>query len=1565
MPRLPWIFMLLAFLRAVPSAHASIETDANIVMNIGGYYFSTPGNYLRGSYVPHVISPTQIRLDLTVTGAGTSIYYPYAYYSTGGMANPYDAIASEYDVTISPDAHPLYALATGIGASGNAFGYSNSAYAAFYKTLDGNGNIIFNNNGTTIQYSLLVNGTPNQTITITEAGYYFFYMPPNDFWPADNYQSDTISYTFGKLFPQVPNLGNGSHQTPRPSTLMADPVSATTGEFSQSHVDLHINGPLPIEVRRTYSSLNTSAANEFGYGWLSGYSSYLIPSSDGTTIQAADADGSTVVLRQQPGSATVWSPTLADNPALINDSGGAKNLFNSIITQTTAGSTVTYTWNLPDGSVRTYVVQSFPLTVSGVVVPQQQPYLSTWVDNRGNTLTFTYGANSGIGNYGKITQIQSSNGSSVSFSYDLSQHIIQAVASDGRTVNYTYNSSGDLTAVQLPDGNTFSYQCSNHLITQETKPDNSVVQNTYDSLGRVITQNATVAQNNPNPVLSASFDYSVPGQTAITDANGNSTVYQYDATSGAITRITDPLGQSINQTWYTATNSSNGAYQNSLQSVTDKRGLVTTYEYDLNGNITKTVITGNLTGGPGIETVTTSATYNNILNLPVTVTDASGVTTAFTYDTTYQYLPAQIVTSKGGTTLRTDLLSYTAKSDSNGFSKGLLGTKTVASGSPDQAVTSYLYNSAGLVTQQTVQTGTTDPNVVTKFTYTARGELGIVTDSDGRSTTYTYDGMSRPLTKVVKDENNNILGTWTTAYTGTGEVSTTTGPRTGPGANSVQFTYDGAGRLEDKIVTLSQAQTSNPAGIVASNYSATTSYGYDYFGNLVMEEDPNGNVTSMVYDTIGQLLYKDTSGLRTERFQYEPGGKISQYTNPLGGITNTSYTSTGQLCQQTNPDGSVLQWRYYTDGRLQQEILRNGSSWTTVYDDINRTVTRTLTNAAGAVLATDISVYDRRGNLVSHTDPEGYVKTTTYDGLNRVKTASGPASVAGSAQQTMTFIYGASAKALTTQNGLGESTVTVSDALGRPLQTQVLDSGSNVIRTTSYAYSSDNNAVTVTKGTSAGSVAQTTWTDTRNLPVLTVFADGTSTSNAYDLNGNLLFATDALGQTTSYAYNGLNQLTAQTLPDGTVTNFTYDAAGDLLTRTMADGSLVQGQTFDRAGRKLTEQLSSGTGSTRQYSYAYYPAGSPAVGLLQTVTAPRDTVTTTYDDFLRPQTVTTSGALPETNGSTVYGYDRRNLVTSISQSSVANAAGPATQVNRTYDGYGHMQTETVTAGGSTYANVTQTWDAAGRRASLNDASSNLPAPLFTYQHYADGLLAQVTANNQNYAFYYADNGLLTGRTNPFRIMSVNARDAAGRILEQNQVVSGASVLDEDMFWQANNTLSSYSATRGGTGAWNDTRAYSYNNRGQLLTEGFAAKPGAMSAFNYTFDGTGQSLGVRLDAKIGSGSPVSWETSATVDGFGRVTADSQLNASGSAVPSTAVPASVVASGADHVNIFVERCLTRAGQFPGKRDVVHQSEFDRRLAHAHCQCRRSERSVHRDCEQHFHRQRREFFCRSWPGH
>ena len=1368
-----------------------------------------------------------------------------------------------------------------------------------------------NTNGTTQNYTAAFSGTPGATVTINDQAYEWniVYDPS----AGENVPSLTggnggsTTYVLPPANPLTPpndmftpDLGPTRFNFyPRDG---GDPVDVTTGEFTQSHVDLHVNGPLPIEIKRTYSSKN-AALNDLGYGWLSGYPSYLVTAPDGT-IQASDGSGAVIRFRALNGSGT-WTAQAPDNPSMIGGSSGSTNLFNSYIQSAGAG----YTWYLPDGSVRYYTMETFNM---GTL-----PYLTRIVDNRGNYLAFSYGTTSMTPSYGRITQIQSSNGTSVNLAYVNFGLLSSVTASDGRAVTYTYSYGGDLTGVELPDGSTYSYQygkdssgiASNHLIAYVGEPDHRFLVNSYDSLNRVTQQLAPVGFGSATATLAA-FSYG-PNATTVTDADGQLTVYQY--AGNLITYIGDPLGRSISQTWYTTTNGS-GAYQNCLASVTDKRGLVTNYSYDTQGNIVSTVITGDLTGDGTITEAGTTATYDS-KNRPISVTDASGMTTSYTYgDSNYPYLPTLVNTSKGGTGIRSDSMVYTSQGVGGGtipFSMGLLAQKTTSFGSPVQSVTYYSYNPQGFLVQKTDATGTSDPNVVTTYTYTGHGELLTSTDGDGRTVTYNYDGMSRPVAKFVTDANRTLLGAWNTTYDGSGDVVQVVGPRSSP-SNVEQWTYDGGGRVVQDVVTRIQAAP-NGGGITQAT-AASTSYSVDPAGHLTGSLDPNGISTAYSCDADGEVVSKVTAGFRTELFQYEPGGDVSSYTNPLGGVTLKSYTSTGKLCQQQNPDGSVLQWLYYTDGRLQKEVLRNRSFWLVTYNDITQTVTRTLTRSDGTVLATETDVYDPRGNLVSHTDVDGNTTTTTYDGLNRVKTTTGPASTASSTQRTVLTSYGASAKTLVVQDGLGEATTTAYDAMGRPLQVQTASANGTSARLTTYAYSPDNNSVTIADGSGSGAVSRTVYSDYSGRTLLSVQGDGSFTYNIYDLNGNLLSSTNALNQTTSYAYNGLNQATTQTLPDGTVTTFTYDAAGNLLNRSMAAGSLDLVQTFDNAGRKLTESLNSGTSSTRQFSYAYYPSTSPWAGLLQTTTTPRSTVTVTYDDFLRPQNITTVGALPATNTTTAYAYDNRGLATSISQSSGSNAAGAPTQVTRGYDGYGNVISEAVTLGGQSISNVAQTWDAAGRRSSLNEASSSLPAPLFAYQHRADGFVSQVTANGQNYTFAYGDNGLVTSRTNPFLSVTIDSRDPVGRILQQTTTVNGATTMVEDMTWRNNSTLGSYSVEHSGAGAWNEARAYAYNSRGQLVSEGFSPESGVSNSVAYTFDGSNPGLGVRTDAKVGAGAPSQWEETATsTNGFAQVVQDMFP------VTYKSFQANGIALGADHVNISVDGASQGLANFPGWTDPI----------------------------------------------
>jgi RHS repeat-associated protein len=1315
--------------------------------------------------------------------------------------------------------------------------------------------------------------------------------------------------------------------------MVGDPVSPTAGDFCENKLDLTAQAPIPIEITRVYSSRNRSN-NEFGYGWLAGHPRFLLPVNESAvpaTIQAADKSGSVVILRLQTESTTVWSPTKADNPELTRETDENLNYFQSRITRSVdENGLVIFQWKLADGTMRNYTVRQFPVGTN----TRELPYLTKVVDNRGNTLAYTYGTNSTATGYGLINQITASNGSSVSFVYDTGGRILTATANDGRMVTYAYT-NGDLTSVQLPDGSTTTYVYdANHRIIRETKPDGRVLENTYDSLGRVTQQKATVDPDQPGVlVVNATFDYSVAGKTKIKDAYNRETIYEHS--NGLITAIREPEGRTTLKEWYATTDTPNGAYQRSLKKLTDPRGLITEYKYDAQGNITETKLTGDLDGDPATtETSVTTALYNS-LNLPLTVTDPRNIQTTFAYaDPAYPYLPTTLTTTHGTDTLRTDQLAYTSRTgtDANSqpiFAKGLLATKTVALGTSDEAVTSYDYDATGFRTSETRATGTTDPAIVLTYTPTARREVATVTDALGRSTAFTYDAMGRVLTRIVKDEAATTLGVWTTTYTANGEVARLDGPRSGP-EDWIEHDYDQAGRPSATRTYSTQAKADGSIGVeapAAPAHLATTTHTHDFFGNLLKTVDPRGNATAFTYDGIGRLLTKKTyagsattgTPLRTESTTYEPGNQPATVTNALGGVTTYAYTSTGQPRRVEGPDGSVRQWRYLADGRLSRETLRNGTYWETTYNDVARTVTRTLRKPDATVLATETRAYDRRGNLVSTTDAEGYTRTTVYDDLNRPKTVTGPAGSPGSSTSTfiLNYIYDAAGKTLRTVNALGEATVTTTDALGRPVLTQIKNATDTVIRQTAYAYSPDHHAVTITEGTGAGAITRTAYTDQAGRPLLEIDGLGKFTRHTYDLAGNRLATTDPLARTTAWTHNALNQPLTQTLPDGHVTTFMHDAAGNLTARAMTGGPTAE-STYDTAGRLTGSRLVNGADVSREFAYAYYPSTSPWAGLLQTTTAPRATVTTTYDDYLRPLTVTTDGTAAETDSTTTYGYDKRGLLTSAAQSSPSDAAGPATNVSRAYDGYGQVLSETITLGGNAHSTVTQRWNAANRRTALHETSAVRNNPLFEYRHRADGLLNSVRTDSYQLGtlgFDYADTGLLTRRYNNLRTQAINNRDAVGRILQQTTTVNNTSAMVETLNYRDDGTLDDYGVTRNTPnipGAWNETRSYAYNSRGQLTSEGFSSAPATSNALAYVFDNATAGLGVRTDARVGAGAPVAWQSSATtVNPLARVTED-QTNSLGRDVPTNGV-----SLGANYVELFVNGASKGKATHPGWAD------------------------------------------------
>jgi RHS repeat-associated protein len=1321
-------------------------------------------------------------------------------------------------------------------------------------------------------------------------------------------------------------------------SLVSDPVSIMTGEFYINEEDLVLNGPFPLSLRRTYSSRNP-ADNELGYGWNLNMFPYLTVTHSGKKIYTVTGDGSVISYRRD-GNTTNWFPDLNDNKELVNQNQPGQelsvNMLTSRLTLQTVGTNSYYRIHLPNGSVKTYVGRKFRKSN----VNRDRPYLTEWADNRGNTLTFSYGEDPDANDFGKMRRIESSGGNSLVLYYNRRGHITEVLSSDGKRVRYLYEltTGDDLVGVVRTDGSQVSYgyerqpvadslstnyvigwtsvdtgngiqltrtlkgfniitnAASTHRIIAESKPDGRFLQNFYDDRGCVTQQWATVGLD-LRPIKTATFVYSnnfvragtnpVTGYTLILDVFGNTN--RYDYTSNLITRITDPLNQSIVQEWYGITNG-NGAYPRSIKSRTDKRGLKNEFVYDSLGNIVTNIITGADLTGDGVTSAEFSYTYNtnNGLNLLLAARNPIGRSVERVYDSTYTRLPSRIISYAGNIPVVTNAFFYTNAVTQTTYatnrSYGLLWRTVHAWLSPDASTNDFEFGGRGFATKTVQYSSTGDPDIIRYFYYNSRGDLVESTDAAGTRSGFAYDEAGRVTAKEIYAVGQQVPSLWEyTYYNANGEVVWNDGPRFDP-EDYVWRDYDGAGRVTQTISWRSRARRDG-TGVEAEtgdNLYAATFNEYDVFGNLVRAVDPRGNYTLMEYDVVGRLTrsvsYAATgSAFGTNTFGYEFGGQVTVVTNALGGLTRKFYTSMGQLRRQENPDGSVLQYIYYPDGRAKRSYLSNGNYWETVYDDANRKVTKTF-NADPANTA--MTVFDQRGNAVFSTDPTGGVVTNFYDGLNRIKwTAGAPTSGGLSTQHVASYFYDATGTMLVVSNALGEKTVTTSDILGRPVNVDVFGPNAAFVRRTTTQYATNHSSVTVISGTGFGSITNREFTDTAGRSVLRQsFPSGGDmqfTLTVYDPAGNAVEQRDELNRVTTSIYDGLNRAVTNTLPDGAQIIVQYNAAGAATNRIMP-GGLTWSATYDTAGRIVSEKESNAGESARMLQYDYFTS-EPWTGLLWKITDARGvTKVNSYDALLRVWKTDYSGPLAEHNLHAQLAFDRRGRVTQLDEYGDNPAILPATSVKRAFDGYGQLTNEQVQISGTTVAQFTQTWDAVGRREALAQGAAMVvqgagAGTSVGYRYRADGLMTSVVANNNIYNFSYDDKGLLISRSNSFRTTTVDQRDGRGRVRQQTTRTLTAVPLVENLNWRANLTLADYTATRP---TFSDYQNYAYNTRGQLIADSFKPSASLARATNdYAFDAA--RLGV-LTSVVQSGGLTGFWRSGPLDALFRVV--SETNAIG---------------------------------------------------------------------------------------
>ncbi len=709
---------------------------------------------------------------------------------------------------------------------------------------------------------------------------------------------------------------------------------------------------------------------------------------------------------------------------------------------------------------------------------------------------------SSLGNAGLLEDILDDNNSVVGFSYktlDNRTEIYNAqgfVASISDVSGYTLIFDYDLSADSGGDG--FPY----------------TLDRVSDSVGHAL-----------------SFSYSGGRLSAVTDHNGRTYVYGYDA-NGRLSRVVFPDGT---QKLY---HYENAEFDYALTGVTDRRGArYATFEYDDKGR--------------GV------ASYHGVRD-PVSTNRVDGV--SIVYD---DINSARVVTdSNANSSTYETVLQQGVR-----LVKSAIGPAcAVCGGGSGGAVTNYSYDlsSNNLL-------GKTEDGVATQYgNYDTKGQYGYRIEAVGaagqRRTDYTYD--PRFYNKVTRVIEPSVIA-----------AEPTTQCVVGVDCKVTEYTYDGFGNRTAETIT-----GYDPFGNTVSRTTRWT-----YAGPLHQLSEVDGPRTD-VADITRYRYYpddasvpvgsrarlreiEDASGVRIRSdIQYTAAGKVSSERRPNGLILTYTYYPGNDRLQTLTESGEaatrVTRWTYLASGEVQSVTMGDGTPGAVTlsfsYDEARRLVS--ITDALGNHL--DYTL-DTEGNRLAETtyDANGTPSdraddllrrqiTRVFDVYNRVDTTV-------RANETSNLDFAPDGTLDRHTDGKGVITDYTYDALKRLIQvTRNLGSTdpSTADATTTWHYDVAGRLAGVTDP--VGGDTSYAYDDIGNLLSQTSADTGTSTF-AYDTAGNLIRKTDANGQVFTYSYDALNRLTAIDAP-GTTDDITYvydncpGGVGRLCHVTYGNGLLPEG-----------------------------------------------------------------------------------------------------------------------------------------------------------------------------------------------------------------------------------------------------------------------------------------------------------------------------------------------------------------------------------------------------------------------
>jgi RHS repeat-associated protein len=581
--------------------------------------------------------------------------------------------------------------------------------------------------------------------------------------------------------------------------------------------------------------------------------------------------------------------------------------------------------------------------------------------------------------------------------------------------------------------------------------------------------------------------------------------------------------------------------------VTDPLGRVTQYTYASN-NIDLTTVKQLTASGPTYTTIASYGSYNS-LHEPGTYTDAAGQVWSYTYNGAGQLLTV------------TDPLSN---------------------------VTTYAYDSTGRLST------ITDANSTTWKTFTYSSTCGggsyincdlpsSITDSEGRTVSYAWDGFDRLTTTTYPDGTTDV-----------NDYTFQSGTYSGDPSLELRKQTDRLSRVTTRAYDADQRLTSITEPTSGSSTRTTT---YNYYANGVLEDliDANSNDTHWAIDIQSRPTSKTyaygTGSAKTETYAYETTtSRLKSVTDALSQVKTFAYDDANErtgitytASVHTTPN---VTWSWDTYFPRQTSMTDGTGTTNYSYTAIGSNGALKLSSNAGPYSndTTGLS-YDADGRLSARTI-SGANESWTYDALSRVSVHT--TNTGGSLTVPFTYSWlGETNQPTNRYTTHGLSTVSTSWSY---------DTNTNDRRLIGVGNSGVSRSYTIGYGTAADGGLPNNPYDIQSIADSPAGGHPWSAqthSYTYDLRDRVLTANQTTPGNFTFAYDNLDNATTFNVP-GTSTSPTYNVNnqvstwGGLTYSYDADGNLLSGDGVHTykwdAENRLIEIDYVGNANTSTFTY---------------------------------------------------------------------------------------------------------------------------------------------------------------------------------------------------------------------------------------------------------------------------------------------------------------------------------------------------------------------------------------------